>query len=100
MKIICHYYTSLHAFNVPFSLLLGCFGTLGSHKLDGFLLTFIISLLSGGFLLALFFYGLRYSNRYYFYYNKGFSKMKLIGLSYGMNVVVLMVYLLIKNSIA
>ena len=100
MKILFHYYKSLHAFNIPFSLLMGFFGTLGDNGLNGFLLTFTISLFSGGFGLALYFYGRKYNNSYYFYYNKGFSKMKLIGLSYGINVAALIVYLLIKSSIA
>jgi hypothetical protein len=100
MKILFHYYKSLHAFNIPFSLLMGFFGTLGDNGLKGFLLTFVISLFSGGFGLALYFYGRRYKHNYYFYYNKGFSKMKLIGLSYGINVVALIIYLVIKNSFA
>jgi hypothetical protein len=100
MKILLHYYTSLHAFNIPFSLLMGCFGSLADHKMEGFFLSFLISLFSGGFGLALYFYGRRYSNTYYFYYNKGYSKMKLIGLSYAINVVALGLYLLIKYCIA
>lgn len=100
MKILLHYYKSLNSFNIPFSLLLGCFGMIGGDRLDGFLLIFAISLLTGGFGLALFFYGLKYEHCYYFYYNKGFSKMKLIGLAYGINVAGITVCLLIKNSIS
>lgn len=100
MKILFHYYKSLHSFNIPFSILVGFFGTIANGGTDGFLRTFIISFLSGGFLLSVFFYGLRHENLYYFYYNKGYSKWKLIGCSYGINVAVASGYWLIKNSLA
>ena len=100
MKTLFHYYKSLHHFNIPFSVVLGFFNTLYGGNTDGFLRTFTISLITGGFLLSVFFYGLRYENRYYFYYNKGYSKWQLIGYSYGMDVVVVSVYWFIKNSVA
>lgn len=97
MKILCYYYKSLHSFNIPFSVLLGCQGLLSSNKAEGFLRSFIVALFTGGFLLSVFFYGLKYEKRYYFYYNKGFSKIQLIGFSYLVNVVLLLTYRLIKS---
>jgi hypothetical protein len=77
-------------------MLAGLFGLIGHDKLGGFLRGFILSLFTGGFLLSVFFFGLAYENRYYFYYNKGFSKVQLIGGAYLLNVAVLAVYELIK----
>jgi len=96
MKMLFHYYKAIHSFNIPFSLLAGLFGLMGHDKMGGFLYGFILSLFTGGFLLAVFFFGLAYENRYYFYYNKGFSKLQLIGGAYLLNVVAIAVYGLIK----
>ncbi|SEW49760.1 hypothetical protein [Chitinophaga arvensicola] len=96
MKILFHYYKSLHSFNIPFSLLVSLFGLIGPNKLENVMQNFFISLMTGGFLLSVFFYGLVFENRYYFYYNKGYSKMRLITWSYLLNLLPLLVYALIK----
>lgn len=95
--MLFHYYASLHSFNIPFSILVSLFGLIGPHKLENVSQNFFISLLTGGFLLSVFFYGLVYKNRYYFYYNKGYSKVKLISQAYLLNLLPLLIYILIKN---
>ncbi len=100
MKMLFHYYKAIHSFNIPFSLLAGLLGLMGHDKVAGFLKGFMLSLFTGGFALSVFFFGLAYENRYYFYYNKGFSKFQLIGGAYLLNVVVLLVYGLIKFLVA
>jgi hypothetical protein len=99
MKVLFYYYKSLHYFNIPFSALLGCQGLLENNKVEGFLRGFTLAFFTGGFLLSVFFYGLKYEKRYYFYYNKGFSKIRLIGFSYLVNVALLLTYQLIKSFI-
>jgi len=96
MKMLLHYYKAIHSFNIPFSLLAGLLGLMEHDKLSGFLRAFTLSLFTGGFALSVFFFGLAYENRYYFYYNKGFSKLQLIGGAYLLNVAMLLVYRLIK----
>lgn len=97
MKLLLHYYKSLSSFNIPFSLFAGGVAyAMNGHTLGGYIIGFLLSLLSGGFLLSVFFYELRYAPRYYFYYNKGYSKMRLIGVSYLLNVGLCGVYQLTK----
>ena len=99
MKTLFHYYKSLLRFNFLFSVLVGCIGMIGNDKPEGFLRAFAISFLTGGFALAVFFYGLRYGHGYYFYYNKGFSKVKLIGLTYVLNIAGVIIRWITKKSL-
>jgi hypothetical protein len=99
MKTLFHYYKSLLTFNFLFSVFVGFIGMIGNDKLEGLLRAFAISFLTGGFALAVFFYGLRYEHLYYFYYNKGFSKMKLIGLTYLLNITGVAILWVTKRSL-
>jgi hypothetical protein len=79
MKALFHYYKEIQYFNVPVSVVVAVFGMLASENmLQGFMATFFLSLLSGGYFLSLYFYELRNKKRYYFYFNKGFSKLRLV----------------------
>jgi len=81
--VLLHYFRSIQRFNLLFSVVTAIFAYVGgSRSIHAFLTTFWISLFSGGFLLALFLYDLRSKRQYYFYYNRGFSKLRLIVLSY------------------
>jgi hypothetical protein len=83
------YYRSLMSFSLPFSLLSSIISlAFSTNKIIGFINAFSVSLLTGSFLLALFFYEQRYQNQYYFYYNLGISKSSLIVCSYLLNVAV------------
>ena len=94
MKAKLLYYQELHVINVPFSILLGF---LGFQISGGFLVSFGLSLLTGGFLLSLYFYEKRYKTNYYFYFNKGLSRLNLILSAYSINVLLLLILLLVKN---
>lgn len=97
MKLLLHYHKSLSSFNIPFSLFAGGFGyAMNGNTFSGYMTGFLLSLLSGGFLLSVFFYELRYASRYYFYYNKGYSKIQLAGFSYLLNVGLWGVYQVVK----
>jgi len=95
MKLILLYYKEILSFNLPFSLIMG---TLSLTTENGFFQGFLLSFMTGGFLLSLYFYEKRYKARYYFYFNKGFSRYKLIAYVYGVNMVLLIIYFIIKSS--
>ncbi|MEQ6122063.1 hypothetical protein [Reichenbachiella sp. MALMAid0571] len=93
MKLILLYYKELHYFNLPFSALLGISGL--AVGLD-FLSTFIVSSITVGFLLSVYFYEIRYADRYYFYFNRGISKLKLLTITYLIDVLLLIFYFVTK----
>ena len=70
IKAILLFYTELSLFNVPFSLVVGVLS-------GNFWIGFNLSLVSGGMMLAVYFYE-NYRERYFFYFNKGISKRKLL----------------------
>ncbi len=94
MKAKLLFYQELHVLNIPFSLLLGF---LGLSISGDFLVSFGLSLLTGGFLLSLYFYEKRYKANYYFYFNKGLSRLNLVLSAYSLNVLLLLILLLLKN---
>lgn len=84
-----------------FSCIAGAMGMIsGEDRLAAFFRTFLISFFTGGYLLALFFYELRSRHQYYFYYNKGFSRGRLILLSYLLGLPVWGLCLMLKNIVA
>jgi len=91
------YYRSLASFSLPFALLSGIVSlAFTKNMLIGFINAFSVSLLTGSFLLALFFYEQRYPNQYYFYYNLGISKVGLIVGSYLINVALVIILFILK----
>lgn len=97
MKALFHYYKEIQYFNIPFSLFLGLFGMfVYEDMLQGFIATFFLSLFTGGYFLSLFFYELMYKDQYYFYYNKGYSKKRLILYGFLANLCVFMVVFFLK----
>jgi hypothetical protein len=93
MKLVWLYYKEIHNFNLPFSMFMGL---LGLTAVDGFYQSFGLSYMTGGFLLSLYFYEKRNKARYYFYFNRGFSRPRLIAYAYAINIVLLLAYLIIK----
>jgi hypothetical protein len=51
------------------------------------LLSFIIIFLTGGFLLSFFYFELSRKNEYYFYYNMGITKIKLLIMAYMLHLI-------------
>ncbi|WP_162427621.1 hypothetical protein [Pontibacter pudoricolor] len=85
------------SFSLPFSLLAGIVSMgFSADKLIGFINSFSLSILTGSFLLALFFYEQRYQNQYYFYHNLGISKTGLIAGSYLCNVAIAVLLFILK----
>ncbi|NEM99523.1 hypothetical protein [Pontibacter burrus] len=79
LKLYLHYHRRLLAFNLPFSLLVSVVSMAISAKgMIGLINGFSLSLLTGSFVLSVYFYGQRYGQQYYFYHNMGISKQELI----------------------
>lgn len=98
-KLTLHflYHKSLMSFNLPFSLFAGLISlTFTQNKLIGFINAFSLSLLTGSFILSVYFYEQRYKNQYYFYHNLGISKTSLIVGSYLYNVVLALLLFMVK----
>lgn len=68
MKSILLFYLELCVINIPFSFLIGL---ISGNLWQGFPL----SLASGGMLLSLYFYN---TEKYFFFFNKGISKRRLL----------------------
>jgi hypothetical protein len=91
------YYRVLMSFSLPFSLLASIVSLgFSANKLVGFINSFSLSILTGGFVLALFFYEQRYQNQYYFYHNLGISKAGLIVGAYLCNIAIAVLLFLLK----
>jgi len=56
---------------------------------------FMLSYFSGGFLLGIFFFEIARKQEYYFYYNLGISKLRLVLISYLFNLVIILPFLII-----
>jgi hypothetical protein len=90
MRIVFNYYKTLSSVNIPFSFLLGClFG----------IPALVISFCVFGLILSAFYFELFYKQQYYFYYNHGFTKFKLIGFSFVGNILVAFLLLIILKII-
>jgi len=85
-----NYYKDIQLMNLPLSLAAGILGSIEGV----FLKTFVVTFLSVGFLIAVYFFGKRKAGQYFFYYNKGFSKAKLVISTYLLNVLVVILLLM------
>ena len=63
--------------------------------LNTVLVAFIISFLTGGYLLGVLFFELARKNEYYFYYNLGISKLRLILTTYLFHITLIIPILII-----
>ncbi len=80
---------------IKLSVFVAILGTLLSGPLDqngfnlsGLIRTFLIGFLSGGFLSGVMFFKMFRNKEYYFYYNLGISKLKLILVSYSFHLLI------------
>lgn len=87
MRVLLYYFKEVTKFNILFSLVIGFWGLMGSDSIvHGFLRGFMLTFFTGGFFLAVYIYEIRNSKQYFYYYNKGFSKLRLIGSAYILNL--------------
>jgi hypothetical protein len=91
MRAAFNYYKILLSVNIPFSFIFGYI-----YGVPGFIITFCTL----GLLLSAVYFELYYKERYYFYYNKGYSKFRLISLSFLANIALVIVFLGIKKVVA
>jgi hypothetical protein len=66
-------------------------------KWDILLYMLIISFLTGGFFLGVLFFEFSRSREYYFYYNQGISKPRLILMTYLMHVLIIIPVLIVAS---
>jgi hypothetical protein len=65
--------------------------------LSNVLVLFIISFLTGGYLLGVLFFEFARKNEYYFFYNLGISKLRLILTSYLFHIILIIPILIIAT---
>jgi len=88
LRLFWNFYKRLAVINVLISSVLAL---LSGH----FLLTLGLSFMSAGFLMSILYQELTHKTEYYFYYNKGISKLSLILVSALLNVPVGLIPILI-----
>ncbi len=93
-RIFLPYNKSILKTSIIFSIFLTIFSSLffieefTSDNIINFLTySFIIWLMTGGFLISIFYFELSRKNEYYFYYNLGISKIKLLLFAYVLHLV-------------
>lgn len=92
MRSLFLYYKQISSFNIPFSLLVAFLAYINGGRFDVF---FFLPLLTIGYLLALYLFEVRYAHQYFFYFNLGHEKLKLIGFTFGVNAAIALTYFLI-----
>ena len=92
MRSLFLYYKQISSFNIPFSLLVAFLANINGGRFDTF---FFLPLLTVGYLLALYLFEVRYAQQYFFYYNLGFVKTKLVAFVFGVNAGIALIYFLI-----
>jgi hypothetical protein len=61
--------------------------------------SFIVWIMTGGFLLSAFYFEISRRNEYYFYYNLGLSKIKLLISAYLLNLIIVVPLLYIMHYV-
>ncbi len=92
MRSLLLYFKQINTFNILFSLIVAFLAYTNGGSFEVF---FFLPLLSVGFLLSLYLYQVRYANQYFFFFNLGLQKVKLIGFCFGINAVIALIYFLI-----
>ncbi|HTE00233.1 MAG TPA: hypothetical protein VK668_13160 [Mucilaginibacter sp.] len=83
MRIVFNYYKILLTVNIPFSFIFGYI-----YGVPAFLASFC----TFGLLISAFYFELYYKQRYYFYFNRGFTKLKLISYSFVANIILVALF--------
>lgn len=65
----------------------------------GVITGFIYAFMTGGFLISAFYFEISRKNEYYFYYNFGISKIRLLTVSYLFNLVFIIPIILIRQYV-
>jgi hypothetical protein len=92
--------------NLAISPIVAFFGVLLSKPFleteispDRFIYLFLLSFCSGGFLVGLLFFEFSKYREYYFYYNFGISKIKLISVAYLFHLLIAVVIIIITTNV-
>lgn len=94
-KLILFFYRRSQLVNVLVSMVVGWIG----YRLEkDFLWSFSLSLTTMGFVFSLFLFEMSNKASYYFYYNKGISKMLLLGVCWFINFVLFISSVVLKTA--
>jgi len=85
-------------FTMSSLLYLNIGNTLGS-LVEYVLRCFIIAMMTGGFLFGVYYFEITRKNEYYFYYNVGLTKAKLLLMAYLFHLVVMIPFLIILINV-
>tara|TARA_R110000737_G_C14619421_1_gene492705 strand:- start:237 stop:518 length:282 start_codon:yes stop_codon:yes gene_type:complete len=89
MQAFLFFYKQISGFNIPFSVLAGLWYYVNDMPFfDGF----FFCLPTVGLALSLYFFQQRNANQWGFYYNLGLTKVKLIGISFVIYILLSFVY--------
>jgi hypothetical protein len=89
VKLFWNFFKRLFSLNLQVSVLFSIL------NFDKFLLTLGWSLMSSGFIISLLYHHLTHKMEYYFYYNQGISKIKLISVIYIVDILIGFILVLI-----
>jgi len=92
MKALLLFYKQISGFNISFSFFAGLLYYINDME---FFNGFFICLPTAGFALSIYFFQQRYANQWIFYFNLGLTKVKLIGISFVINILLSSVYFLL-----
>ena len=99
-RLFLHFHWALLSVNLPISLGAGLLGmALAPNKVLGLINGFSLLLMTGGFLLSYYFFDQKRSHQYFLYYNRGLSKLHLLGASYAANLVLVLLLFALKVAI-
>jgi hypothetical protein len=104
IKVYLTYSLPVLKMNIVFSPLFGFFASILKKNfseqgitLDDYIYLFMLSFLTGGFLLGTLLFEFSRRREYYFYYNLGISKLKLIGFTYLLHLILTVPIMMIAH---
>lgn len=93
-SLLFSYHLAIQSINVPYSFLAAMAGYATGLN---FFTSFIVSLVTGGYFLASYLFEKRRKHEYFFYYNRGFSRLGLIAYSWLLDALLAILIATIKS---
>jgi len=97
LKLLYCYYKDLIIINISVSLCVALIAFATTFNIAISSLVFSNCFISGGYIISVFYYEIAKNNQYYFFYNRGLSKLSLYILSFLFNLTIGGLFILIFN---